>query len=121
MATFDKITLTGSTDGRAVLISGTTSGGANLVHTASATATTFDEVWLYSMNTSTSPQKLTVEWGSNSSPGDLIEITIPAESGLTLVSPGLVLKGNASALTVKAFAATTAVVTIHGYVNRISA
>ena len=120
MATFNKITLTGSTDGRAVLISGTTSGGANTIHTASATATVFDEVWLYATNTDTTARKLTVEWGSNSSPGDLIEITIPAESGLTLVSPGLVLKGNSTALTVKAFAATTNVVTIHGYVNRIS-
>jgi hypothetical protein len=120
MASFSKIVLTGSTDGRGVLISGTTSGGANTVHTASATATDYDEVWLYAMNTDTTARKLTVEWGSNSSPGDLIEITIPAESGLTLVSPGLVLKGNASALTVKAFAATTDVVTIHGYVNRIS-
>jgi len=121
MATFSKIVLSGSTDGRAVLISGTTSGGANLVHTASATATDYDEVWLYAMNTDTTARKLTVEWGSNSSPGDLIEITIPAESGLTLVSPGLVLKGNASALTVKAFAATTNVVTVLGYANRISA
>jgi hypothetical protein len=120
MATFSKITLTGSTDGRAVLISGTTSGGANLVHTASATATDYDEVWLYAMNTDTTARKLTVEWGSNSSPGDLIEITIPAESGLTLVSPGLVLKGNASALVVKAFAATTNVVAVYGFVNRIS-
>ena len=119
MATFDKLTLSGSTDGRAVLISGTTSGGANLVHTASATATTFDEVWLYAMNTDTTARKLTVEWGSNAT-SDQIEITIPAESGLTLVSPGLVLKGNATALTVKAFAATTNVVTVHGYVNRIS-
>jgi hypothetical protein len=90
------------------------------VHTASATATDYDEVWLYAMNTDTTARKLTVEWGSNSSPGDLIEITIPAESGLTLVSPGLVLKGNASALTVKAFAATTDVITIHGYCNRIA-
>jgi len=46
MAAFSKIVLTGSTDGRGVLISGTTSGGANTVHTASATATVFDEVWL---------------------------------------------------------------------------
>jgi len=49
-----------------------------------------------------------------------MEVTIPAESGLTLVSPGLVLKGNASPLVVKAFAATTDVVAVYGYVNRIS-
>lgn len=120
MATFDKLTLSGSTDGRAVLISGTTAGGANTIHTASATATTYDEVWLYAQNTDTTARKLTVLFGGTTSPNDEIEITIPAESGLTLITPGLVLKGNATPLVVRAFAATTNVVTIHGYVNRIS-
>lgn len=120
MATFDKLTLSGSTDGRAVLISGTTSGGANTIHTASATATTYDEVWLYAQNTDTTARKLTVLFGGTTSPNDEIEITIPAESGLTLITPGLVLKGNATPLVVRAFAATTNVVTIHGYINRIS-
>jgi hypothetical protein len=119
MAAYSKIVLSGSTDGRGLLISGTTSGGANTVHTASATATDYDEVWLYAQNTDTTARKLTVEWGGTGA-GDILEITIPAESGLTLVAPGLVLKGNASPLVVKAFAATTAVVAIHGYVNRIS-
>jgi hypothetical protein len=119
MASFSKIVLSGSTDGRGVLISGTTSGGANTVHTASATATVFDEVWLYAQNTDTTDRKLTVEWGGTGA-GDTMEITIPAESGLTLLSPGLVLKGNATPLVVKAFAATTDVVAVYGYVNRIS-
>ena len=119
MATYNKIVLTGSTDGRGVLISGTTSGGANTVHTASSTATVFDEIWLYAQNTDTTARKLTVEWGGTGA-GDTLEITIPAESGLTLVSPGLVMKGNATPLVVKAFAATTNVIAVYGYVNRIS-
>jgi len=121
MATFSKITLTNSTDGRAILLTGTTTGSANTIHTASSTATTFDEIWLYAQNTDTTARKLSVEWGSNSAPGDLIELTIPAEAGLVLVTPGLVLKGNSTPLTVKAFAASASVVTIHGYVNRITA
>ena len=120
MATFNKLTLSNSTDGRAILISGTTSGGSNLVHTASSSGTVYDEVWLYAQNTDTTARKLTVEWGSNSSPGDLIEVTVPAEAGLVLITPGTVLKGNGTPLTVRAFAATTNVVTIHGFVNRIS-
>lgn len=119
MATYNKIVLSGSTDGRGVLISGTTSGGANTVHTASSTATVFDEIWLYAQNTDTTARKLTVEWGGTGA-GDQIEITIPAESGLTLIAPGLVMKGNATPLVVKAFAATTNVVAVYGYVNRIS-
>jgi hypothetical protein len=119
MATYSKLVLSGSTDGRAIKVAATATPGTT-IHTASSTATDFDEIWLYAQNTDTTARKLTIEWGSTSSPDDLIEITIPAESGLTLVAPGLVLKGNATPLVVTAFAATTNVVTIHGYVNRIS-
>jgi hypothetical protein len=40
---------------------------------------------------------------------------------LTLVAPGLLIKGNSTALIVRAFAATTNLITIHGYVNQITA
>jgi hypothetical protein len=120
MATFSKLTLSGSTDGRAIKVAATATPGTT-IHTGSATATTFDEVWLYAMNTDTTDRKLTVEWGGVSAPDDLIEFTVKAESGLYLIVPGLVLKGNATPLVVRAFAATTNVVTILGYVNRISA
>lgn len=119
MATFDKLVLSGSTDGRAIKVAATGTPGTT-IHTGSATATTYDEIWLYAQNTDTTARKLTIEWGGVTAPDDLIEITIPAESGLTLVVPGLVIKGNATPLVVKAFAATTNVVTVHGYVNRIS-
>lgn len=120
MATFDKLTLSGSTDGRGILLTGTGSGSATTIHTGSTTTTTYDEIWLYAMNTDNSARKLTIEWGANTSPNDLIEISIPAESGLVLIVPGLVIKGNATALVVKAFPSVANVVTIHGYVNRIS-
>lgn len=120
MATFSKTILSGSTDGKAILVAATASAGT-LLHTGSSTASVLDEVWLYAQNTSTSNVKLTVEWGGVTAPNDLIEVTIPAESGLVLVAPGLLIKGNASAaLVVRAFAATTNVLTIHGYVNRIA-
>jgi hypothetical protein len=119
MPTFTKLVLSGSTDGRAIKVAATATPGTT-IHTGSATATTHDEIWLYAMNTDTTARKLTIEWGGTSSPDDLIELTIPAESGLTLVAPGLLIKGNATPLLVRAFAATTNVITIHGYVNRIS-
>lgn len=119
MASFTKDKLSASTDGRGIKVAATATAGTT-IHTGSATATTFDEVWLYAQNTDTTARKLTIEWGGTSAPDDLIEITIPAESGLTLVVPGLVIKGNATPLVVRAFAATTNVIIIHGYVNRIS-
>lgn len=120
MATFSKITLSGSTDGRGIKVAATASSGTT-VHTASTTTTTYDEIWLYAQNTSASAVKLTIQWGNTTSPDDDIEVTVAAEAGLMLVIPGLVLKGNSTALVVRAFAATTNVITIHGYVNRITA
>jgi hypothetical protein len=120
MATFEKLILSGSVDGRAIKVAATATPGTT-IHTGSATATTLDEVWLYAQNTDTTARKLTIEWGGTTAPDDLIELTIPAESGLTLVAPGLLIKGNSStALVVKAFAASANVITIHGFVNQIA-
>ena len=120
MATFSKIVLSGSTDGRMIKVAATATAGTT-IHTGSATATTIDELWLYAVNSDTSDRKLTIEFGGTSSPDDLIEQTITTESGLILVVAGLVIKGNATPLVVRAFAATANVVMIGGYVNRISA
>ena len=120
MATFSKQILSGSTDGKAIKVAATATAGTT-IHTGSTTTTTLDEVWLYAVNTSASDVKLTIEWGGTASPDDHIEYTVKAENGLYLIVPGLILKGNATALVVRAFAATTNVITIHGYVNRITA
>jgi hypothetical protein len=119
MATYSKITLSGSTDGRPIKVAATATPGTT-IHTGSATATTYDEIWLYCQNTDTTARKLTVEFGGTSSPDDLLELTVAAESGLVLVVPGLVIKGNATQLVVRAFAASANVLTITGFVNRIS-
>jgi hypothetical protein len=120
MATLSKIVLSGSTDGKMIKVAATATAGTTL-HTGSATATTIDEIWLYAVNSDTTARKLTIEWGGTTSPDDLIEFTVPAESGLYLIAPGLVLKGNATPLVVRAFCATADVVNIAGYVNRITA
>lgn len=120
MANFDKLTLSGSTDGRPILVAATSSPGTT-IHTGSSTTTTFDEVWLYAMNTDTTARKLTVQFGGTTSPNDEIEVTIQPEAGLVTIVPGFPIKGNATPLVVRAFAATTNVITIHGFVNRITA
>jgi hypothetical protein len=115
MATYEKVKLSGSTNGRGIPVAGTATASADVIHTAGATA--LDEVWLYAQNISSTASKLTLEWGSATAIGDNIEITIPAESGLTLVIPGLLLTGS---LDVQAFADVTNVINIFGYVNRIT-
>jgi hypothetical protein len=116
MATFSKIPLSASTNGKGILVAATATTGTT-VHTAGSGTTNFDEVWLYAHNNSTSSVKLTIEYGSTAA-ADNIEITIPGESGLVLVVPGLFLN---NALVVTAFAGTTNVITMHGYVNRVTA
>ena len=127
MATFTKAHLSGAADGLAVKITTTASDGtgdaglsaANTIHTAVAgtTAGTFDEIWLWATNTSTSPVKLTIEWGTATAADGNIEVTVPAEQGLMQVIPGLILH-NASV--VRAFAGTANVICIHGFVNSIA-
>jgi hypothetical protein len=120
MATYSKVKLSGSTDGRGVKVAATASPGTT-IHTGSTTASTYDEVWIYAVNTSASSVKLTIQWGNTTSPDDLIELTVLPEAGLVTVIPGLVIKGNATALVVRAFAATANVLVVHGFVNQITA
>jgi hypothetical protein len=120
MASYSKVKLSGSTDGRAIKVAATATAGTT-IHTGSTTATTYDEVWLYAVNTSSSNVKLTIEWGGTTSPDDLIELTVLPEAGLVTVAPGLLIKGNATPLVIRAFAATADVITIHGFVNQITA
>ena len=115
MATFSKIPLSGSTNGKGILVAATATPGT-LIHTAVSGTTSFDEIWLYCQNTSTSSVALDIEYGGTAT-ADQIEITIPGESGLVLVVPGLFLNNG---LVVRAWAGTTNVLAIHGYVNRVS-
>jgi len=116
MATFAKQNLSASTNGRGILV-GTTD---TTIHTGSTTTTVYDEIWLYATNVTTSASKLTVKWGGTTEAGDFIEQLIPGESGLILVVPGLLIRGVATALIVRATAADANALVIHGYVNRIS-
>lgn len=115
MATFSKIPLSASVNGKGVLVSASATAGTT-IHTAVSGSASFDEVWIYANNNSTSSVKLTIEYGSADAQ-DNIEIGVSGESGLILVVPGLFLNNS---LVVKAFAATANVITLHGYVNRVT-
>lgn len=116
MATFSKLPLSGSTNGRLIAVAATATAGTT-IHTAVSGTSSIDEIWLYAVNSSTSAVKLTLEWGGTTANTDHIELTIQGESGLVLVSPGLILQNG---LLVRAFAGTANVINIGGYVNRIA-
>jgi len=114
MATYSRVLLSGSTNGRLVLVAATGTPGTT-IHTAHATA--HDEVHLWAVNSDTTDRKLTIEFGGTTAPNDLIEFTVPAEDGLYAIVPGIGLTGS---VVVRAFCATANVVMIGGDVNRIT-
>ena len=115
---YTKKKLSGSTDGKRILVSGTNTGAANTIHTATAVsgADTYDEIYISAHNNDTADVKLTIEWGDTVAGTDTIEQTIKGEDGLVYVVAGELLQNGA---VVKAFAGTTNKITIGGFVNRI--
>lgn len=116
MATFSKVLLSGSTDGKAIKL-GTSATPGTLIHTAGSGTSNRDEIWIYAVNSSASSVKLTLEWGEATAPDGNIELTVQPEAGLVTVIPGLLLQNS---LVCRAFAATANVIMIHGFVNRIT-
>jgi len=112
MATFSKVILSGSTNGRPIPVTQTATAG-DLIHTADASA--IDEVWLYAVNTTGAVRTLTIEYGGVAG-GDQIVVQISENAGLVLIIPGLTLTNS---LVVGAFA-DAAGVNITGWVNRIT-
>src|SRR3990167_738533 len=104
MATAVKRILSGSTSGKMIKVVATATLGTT-IHTATSSTTdgTYDEIWLWAVNSDTSARKLTLEYGGVTSPDCLVEVTIPPESGLTLVVPGFILQNS---LVVTAFCAS---------------
>ena len=118
MATIVKRKLSGSTDGKPVLVVATATAGTT-IHTAVAgtTAGTFDEIWLWAYNGHTASVTLTIEFGGATVPDQNIIVTLASKSGLIPVVPGLILQNG---MVVKAFAGTTNVITIIGFVNSMT-
>ena len=114
MASFSKLVLSGSTNGKGILIAQTATIG-DTVHTAHATS--LDEVYLYAHNAHTAAVELTIEFGGATDPGEVFVYSVPNDNGLHLVCPGLILTNS---LLVNVFAGTTNVITVFGYVNRIT-
>lgn len=114
MSIYTKHVLSASTHGKMIKVAATSTPGT-AIHTADATAQ--DELWIYAQNNHTADVLLTLEWGGTTAPDDNIIKTIPTKAGLILIVPGWILE---NALALKAFAGTTNVISIGGFVNRKS-
>lgn len=120
MATISRIKLSGSTDGRGIVVASNTSAGTT-IHTGPSVADDYEEIWMWASNFNTSAETLTLEWGGTTEAGDHFK-TIIQPNETVLVAPGWIIKGNAStALIVKAFSTTANKVNIVGHCNLIDA
>lgn len=119
MATYTKEFLSSSTNGSPIKVVATSSTGTQIHNTGGSPVK--DEVWLYAYNSHSTSVVLTIQFGGTASPDNDIKVSIPSQSGLTLVVPGLLLKpvSDVPAI-VYAYAGTANVITISGYVNRVS-
>ena len=111
--TYTTQSLSESTNGEPIIVSGNATGTAVLVHTAVNAAGDFDEVELFANNTSEGTIDVTIEV-AGAAQTNLIVRTIPAKT-TKLVLEGVFLDGG---MTVKVFASTVDVINVYGKVGR---
>lgn len=113
MATISKVVPTGDTNGRAFKVVAAATPGT-LFHTAHPTA--LDEVTMYITNTDTVDRTATIEFGGTTAPDNQIRVLVPAGDTILAV-PGIPLTNS---LAVGVFGSAANVLTMSGYINRIS-
>jgi hypothetical protein len=112
---FTKNKLSGSVNGKSILLTGTASAVSTPLHTAVAGTTAFDEVWLYGYNSAATSNTVTIEWGDTTVSGTY-KVPIPSKSGRTIIADGRLINNG---LVISAFADTASVAIIDGFVNQI--
>ena len=120
MPTIVKRVLSGSTDGFPINVS-STSTSATVIHTGSTSTNVIDEVWLYAQNSNTVTVSCWMEWGGGASASQLIKFDVFGQSGPECVIPGLIIQGrSATGISITMGASTSNVISILGFVNRIT-
>lgn len=113
MSAYSRGFLSAAANGNLIQITPTATPGTT-VHTAVASTSQIDEVWLYATNTSASSVDVTVEWGGTGIANNII-ITVPAKTTMPLIEAGNI--NNSQIIGV--FAGTTNVVNVYGYVDQV--
>ena len=118
MATFQRVLLSGSTNGKPIPVAATATPGT-LLHTAIAGAAAIDEIYLWVSNVTGTAATLTLEWGGVTDPASHLvkSVSVPANSAPIPIAFGQNLNGG---LAVNAFSATANALNITGFVNRIA-
>jgi hypothetical protein len=116
-AKFTEHLLSGSTNGKPILIAATATPGT-IIHTADSGADVIDNVYLWVANTTGSNVDLTIEWGGVSSPGDhYVALYKVAGHAIEQIAFGQPIAGG---LIIRAFASSATALTATGKVLRYS-
>ena len=118
MATYSKIILSGSTDGQAIVVTGTTASQGTVVHTGvTGAADSIDELWIYAQSTVTTAAQISLAVGPTTATGSRLHHTVTGDDkkGLILIYPGLPLR---NAKVVKAYATSADIFQMWGHVQR---
>lgn len=114
------IPFSNSLQGKPIKVVATGTAGT-AVHTTGISATVVDRIYMFAFNSDTVDRTLTIEFGGVTAPDQNIVVTVPFKAGLLLVIDGLILLGNGSVgLTIGAFASSANVLTVSGYVLRVT-
>lgn len=126
--TISKRVFSSSTDGQSIPISATAGATTILIHTGLTGTQSMDEVYLYAQNNFSQAAEVILEIGVSTTNIHVAAI-IPPREGPQLVLPGTLLMGSATAPTIRAYVglnasgslvASAGVVSVLGYVNRIT-
>ena len=118
MPSYVKIILTGSTQGRAIPVTGVAPSTANTIHTAvTDTGGGFDELYIWAVNTATATREITLRWGCTVTGQGIrhMSVQVTQLSGPVLMIPGWPLNGGD---TVRAYVTIADQVAVYGYAHR---
>lgn len=122
--TFSRLYLSQDSYGAGILLPyGSSVASASAIHFPGTNEAFTDEVWIYAVNVnSTSDVTVTVNWAwvdNITNPGSQIKATLGKGKGLTLIVPGLIIKGRSNNHGIKMYASIAGSVVVHGYVNHV--
>lgn len=111
------IKLSGSTNGLGVKVTGISAAADVTVHTAHATSLDFVTLWAVNQDADGETRTLTIAFGGETDPDNLISVPIPAKVGPVMIADRLPITGS---LVIGAWADEANDVMVYGHVVRVS-
>jgi hypothetical protein len=110
------VKLSGSTDGKGIKVTGTSSAADVTIHTAHATDLDLISLWAVNQDADGETRTLTIAWGGETDPDNLISVPVPCKAGPVFICDRLPLTNS---LVVGAWADEANDVIVYGLVVRI--